>query len=224
MEQQTKLIFSKQVASNQQPVKKQSIIKNSVVQNKNAQIGLMPNHSPIKTRLNVRQSLLHSLKSQQQNEQKISKQNESKNNNNKSNDDNYSHQRDKSISNEPLVKKQRKIKTSESNEIERSFIIKTNSKQDSSVSLSTSFTHQLSSGVNRATDNKNSYISNANISSIINNTTSNHLNKINSNDVNLSSQQITSNPLYWTTAEVCKYLLDNKFDPNLTNLIKEHVI
>ena len=92
------------------------------------------------------------------------------------------------------------------------------------LSLSTSFTHQLSSGINRTTDNKNSYISNANISSIINNTTSNHLNKINSNDVNLSNQQITSNPLYWTTAEVCKYLLDNKFDPNLTNLIKEHVI
>ena len=72
--------------------------------------------------------------------------------------------------------------------------------------------------MNRADNKLNSLISNANMSKIINsNLNSNHLNK---QDL---SQHITSNPLYWTTTEVCSYLLENKFDPNLTNLIREHV-
>ena len=37
------------------------------------------------------------------------------------------------------------------------------------------------------------------------------------------SLSVTSNPAYWSAKDVCKYLLNNKFDASLVYLIEEHV-
>lgn len=39
----------------------------------------------------------------------------------------------------------------------------------------------------------------------------------------LQTFQIGSNPIHWTAKDVCRYLLENKFDPHLIYLIEEHV-
>lgn len=196
-------------------------MKSSVI--KTTQIGMMPNHSPIKTRLNVRQSLLHSLKKEQLAQQQKNESEKEAKTDDDDISDKYSrklslnHQRDHSNSFEPSNKKARNIKHSESF-IENKCSNPTSSMTPFISQPSVSDTYSNPILMNRADDKLNSLISNANMSKIINcNLNSNHLNK---QDLN---QHITSNPLYWTTTEVCSYLLENKFDPNLTNLIREHV-
>lgn len=62
---------------------------------------------------------------------------------------------------------------------------------------------------------------NHNANPVVNNFT-NHLNGT-SPPVNTSSRSF-ANPLYWTAKDVCKYLIENKFDQHLVYLIEEHVI
>ena len=44
---------------------------------------------------------------------------------------------------------------------------------------------------------------------------------VNENKTNTAEN--ISNPVYWTTSQVCKYLLDNKFDQSLVRMIEEQV-
>jgi hypothetical protein len=69
---------------------------------------------------------------------------------------------------------------------------------------------------------QNCYISRANMNNMINPSTS----RANSLALNneISQLVLTSNPLYWSTSEVCKYLVENKFDSNLMRLIEEQEI
>lgn len=156
------------------------------------------------------------------------------------------HLNQRDASNEPTVKKARKFKhldqkqiTSDQsdfkNEIkkpETTHSAETKPANENTASTSFMPSSSVVSSANNSilnktesnnNNNKNSYISNANMSKIISsNLNSNNLNRFNGNDLSLS-QHIASNPLYWNTNEVCNYLLENKFDPNLTNLIREHV-
>jgi hypothetical protein len=64
-----------------------------------------------------------------------------------------------------------------------------------------------------------SLISNANMANI----TSNIRNNLSNYLANGQTVHITSNPITWSISDVCKYLIENKFDTNLIYLIQEHV-
>jgi len=69
---------------------------------------------------------------------------------------------------------------------------------------------------------KNSYISNANMANIYNET------KISNMSNGFAFQEpvieVKSNPMHWSIGEVCKYLQDNEFDSKIVYLIEEHEI
>lgn len=202
-------------------------------------------YSPIKTRFNVRQSLLHSLKNQQVATQKS--------NESEKETDEYSHvTNSRDHSSEPVIKKARKKSQSHNQQHQQQHPQQQPSQQPKqhhhhqqqnqhqtdikiindikpskplvhptalpSINSANIITTQHHPRQADSTFKSNSLISNANMSNIIN-CSVNNLNK----NINELAQQITSNPLHWSTDEVCKYLLENKFDPNLVSLIREHV-
>lgn len=116
--------------------------------------------------------------------------------------------------NEPLVKKAKKI-----NSLNKSL-----SEKPSQPITSLSQSHSTSSLSNNLitveqVHKTNSFISNANICNLITNTGLSLQNSLES-----GPSLINTNPILWSSREICKYLEENKFDPNLVYLIEEHVI
>ena len=69
-----------------------------------------------------------------------------------------------------------------------------------------------------------SLISNANMSNILTGACilKSHESSSSKNN-NAAIFGISSNPIMWSASDVCKYLVNNKFDSNLVHLIEEHV-
>jgi hypothetical protein len=91
----------------------------------------------------------------------------------------------------------------------------------SSLSQSQADSQYKISAVQQQQNSKQSYyISRATVNNMINPSTSR------ASCLNIDGQQLilSSNPLYWSTSEVCKYLVENKFDSNLMRLIEEQEI
>lgn len=202
----------------------------------------MANHSPIKTRQNVRQTLL-----QQEELERIEylKENHDKiQNGGKSSDievvevvtsssDQQQQRRMKhrhrasNDNGEPLHIKKSRRETSTSDQ-------DTSLHQSHSMNTSNNSTKMSPHSVNTTsmfnrTQTNNTMISGFGFSANVNN---NNQNGSFSNNTSLNSSfnassgammsGIDSNPIHWQTDEVIKYLLENKFDQHL-NLIKEHV-
>ena len=200
--------------------------------------------SPIKTRLNVRQTLLHSLEQQEREqiqylkEQEKLKQQEveidSKANKLKT-------LRKIETSDEPIIKKSRKLKNLENQQDFQT----ANSKNNNSYSIQNghdelnfslnvvekdtkpSSNHRLSLNLTSKSNHATPAMKHTNSSGNIeakNQSTPPSSSSCNSNLNSQPTNTVTSNPISWHTNDVCKYLSENKFDPNLIYLIKEHVI
>ncbi len=72
----------------------------------------------------------------------------------------------------------------------------------------------LNTSNDKLTSPKSSFISNASF---------NQAPSVNSSPNTSVVVANVTNPIGWTTGEVCKYVVDNKFDPALAQLIQEHV-
>lgn len=142
-----------------------------------------PNHSPIKTRLNVRETLL-----QQEELERIQQ-----------------------------LKAQSKLQ-------DKPQSVEIGTKNERRVKLSKTVTKQHSNGnepvVKKSRKSKNC------------DDLSNNSLEQNYNNLNVPQQDSLSacnnsgselNPIYWKTDDVCKYLVDNKFEMHLIYLIREHV-
>ena len=195
------------------------------------------NYSPIKTRFNLR--LLESLKQSQEesdtsllrtSRQSLESTNDAKFIKRVRKSDVTKHD-DEAAEQQPKLKKTKSLR-----------FTKTNSNEEtcaSSLLLATNFSNKSSTPVNYASGNlipsiqasqqqtspekmqqqqqspKSSFISNANL----NNSTSTNPNPNASVMVTNSS-----NPIHWSTSEVCKYVTENKFDSSFVHLFKEQVI
>lgn len=254
---------------------------NKVKLNPNSHLKTQFNHSPIKTRFNVRQTLLLSLKPQEYKKRqdfKLSDANSPEKVNLKKNKEKSQKMIiNKSTNSSLLIKSDRNRRKSEPNDraeipkVKKSKKFDKNSKsliiepsvskqksfngdlfssslaeknsmhsfQINSKLSSTTLNHSLSPVLNnnsydfgslisqqsnlnnsqqQLTDRQNSLISNANMANI----TSSIKNNLTNYLANGSTVNISSNPVNWTTTDVCKYLTDNKFETNLLYLIQEH--
>lgn len=183
-------------------------------------------NSPIKTRLNLRrQNYLLSLKQQQQ--QQTQKLEEEKHQRLKSNSDIIKSLDDS----EPLIKKPKKMNMNKSLEEKTCHTPSSNGlTQSQSTSSLNSHTKRPSTNTS---DHSNNFITSSKITNLITSTgtclknnlitlnSSNHnMQQNDNNNVNISN---STNPICWTSKDICRYLLDNKFDSNLVYLIEEHV-
>lgn len=221
----------------------------------------MPNHSPIKTRLNVRQTFLQQEEYERiqllREQEKLEKnpdievlEIDSATNNNKKNERRIKldkgHKNHKSNNNgEPSIKKSRKSKNSEDQSSENSaemtldYSSKTSENDLSLLNQSASTTSMKVSPRTSSAVNGNNYHANQSFNNLVPissptpnlltgsniSSSNNSFNSPNhSTSMNASDLKIESNPIYWQISDVCKYLAENKFEPHLIYLIKEHEI
>jgi hypothetical protein len=172
------------------------------------------NFSPIKTRLNVRQSLIYSMRQEElaRQQQELLK---------KKADPNEATVKLKRLqSTDPPIEK--KLKKSVS------LIIENDSKKKTPTTTTTTTQHRKSIELpnsSQMSTSQFSLISNANMSNIV----TNHNQRGNTDNLNCNNEKPAvfsdnSNPILWSASDVCKYLVNNKFDSSLVYLIQEHEI
>ena len=178
------------------------------------------NFSPIKTRFNVRQNLLATVRLEE--ERKHVEESSGKK------------KRSSALiavesKLEPMVKKQKRLKLMESDEAKR------RRRKESGVKTEKNFIYfkpSVQSDVGRkAATGQSSLISSAGKSSAdgINGAICAGNNGIKGGVLNAGLNgaggwiALSSNPIFWSAKDVCKYLTENKFDPSLVYLIEEHV-
>lgn len=182
-------------------------------------------HSPIKTRLNVRQNLL-----QQEELDRLQHLKQKEKNPDIAIVDEVDTKHEKRIklerNGQPPVKKTRKSKNSEipveSSSVkpvdQNSSLQSMNTSNNSMENvLNTSTTTNLLTMNQNQTNSPNSSIVNSTFPGVTSQGTNHNRQK------QAQSPTITSNPIYWQADEVSRYLIENRFEPHLIYLIKEHV-
>ena len=170
------------------------------------------NFSPIKTRFNVRQNLLATVRLEE--ERKHVEESSGKK------------KRSSALiavesKLEPVVKKQKSLKLIESDEAKR------RRRKESGVKAEKNFIYfkpSVQSDVGRKAETatgQSSLISSAGKSSA--NGSNGAICGGNNGIKGGGWIALSSNPIFWSAKDVCKYLTENKFDPSLVYLIEEHV-
>jgi len=180
----------------------------------------LSNHSPIKTRLNVRQTLLQQEELDRiQQLKEIEKRAKTPEvtiiNEKMSPTKRLKLKNNGVVQYEPPVKKSRKSKNSEQN------ITNTNT-SNTSIKMSPSHASKASlPALNNHSDSPNSSIVNSSFPGS-NNASFNNGNIAEAPSLHQQHQLLT-NPIYWQSEDISRYLAENKFEPHLIYLIKEHV-
>jgi hypothetical protein len=232
-----------QVSVSKKSDKQKSTQSNQNQNNKNSRLKDESNFSPIKTRFNLR--LMESIKSTQEQQQRHEYEEEPINikeefkvkrtRKTKAEYNNKQHVLSNSID-EPIIKKSKNQRFIKSLSVVDTKKLSSNGEQANS-SMGKNHNRRsnpspvLSNNINNderfkkhhssPSSAQSSFVSASN-SSLINNspTSSASTSFSNSNNVTISNP---TNPIYWSIDDVCKYLLDNRFDQNLIHLIKENV-
>ncbi len=177
----------------------------------NTHLQRISGYSPIKTRLNVRQTLLHSLNQQEDENKKLDEpQDDSNGKNTRRIKLNQQYETNLKVG-EPSVKKLKQTQSLETS------LNKTKKSDQNNESLLNK-TQILSSNIASQTSPVNMNSNNSLLTNKQDSRINSHIN------LNTSNQYLMNkNPIYWMTEDVCNYLIESKFDPNLIYLIKEHV-